>query len=196
MELSVYRTIEGLIGRKKEGSVFSISDFEDYAHPKIVSKYLTRLSEKGYIQKIVNGIFWKPKKGDIPNMDSVAQAISRGNRWQSAPSGETALVVSGIKDVHFLEWTYVTDGTDRTYTVFGHVISFKHTTSKLLKGMSRRTATFIQVLKAYGKEYLTEENIAILKKHFDPDEIVRSVAEMKYAPDWIKRVVKRYISNS
>lgn len=196
MELSVYRTIESLIRRKKDGSVFSISDFEDYAHPKTVSKYLTRLSEKGYIQKIVNGVFWKPKKDDIPNMDSVAQAISQGNGWHSAPSGETALVVSGIKDVQASEWTYVTDGTDRTYTVFGHVISFKHTTSKLLKGMSRRTATFVQVLKAYGKEYLTEENIAKLKTYFDPDEIVKSIAEMRYTPDWIKRVVKRYTSNS
>lgn len=189
---SLHKQIEIRIENSPESSVFVVSDFADIASPKTVSKTLSRLSENGTLKKVMRGVFWKPDTSfDKPHPDSVARALARENLWRLVPCGDTALHMLGVSDKKNDEtWTYITDGTYRNYTYDGIKISFMHASGKAFSAMSERSALLVQVLKAYGKDCISDEALKKIRTLFSPDEITKILQETKHTTEWVYKMIK------
>lgn len=188
---SKHKIIEQLINNMKSGTVVTLSDFNHIAMQQTVSKILTRLSEKRIISKLSRGIFWKVTSSDeSPDTHLVAKALARENTWRVIPCGETALYVFGLSEAKPKEWTYVSDGAYKKYKICGQKISFKHTTGKVMNSMSERTMIIIQVLKAYGQEFISDELLAKIRSHLKKEEWDTLVEETKYTTQWISDAIK------
>lgn len=175
------------------GSVFVIFDFSDLADPKTVSKTMTRLLEAGVIERVMRGVFWKPDPSvPSPYPDHVAHAIARENVWQLVPCGDTALHIVGLSEDTPNVWTYVTDGTYRSYSYDGKMICFLHSSGKAFRAMSEKTALLVQVIKACGpKMHLTDDYTAKIKAFFcKPDEQKQILKESRHAAEWIEKVIR------
>ena len=189
---SLHKQLEYEIMNMPSGSVLSVADFYRMASPKTVSKMLTRLEGKGVIEKVLRSIFWKPDGVNTsPAPHAVAEAIARQNNWHLAPSGETALHLFGLSRHKPHVWTYVTNGTYRTYSYDGKEISFTHTSWKFLGKMSERTKLLVQCLKAYGREYVTEELLVKLAEKIGEHEWKSMLHETAGITDWISKAVLR-----
>ncbi|MBE6662431.1 MAG: hypothetical protein E7606_04025 [Ruminococcaceae bacterium] len=189
---SCQKKLEMKIHAMPSGSVFGIADFSELASPKTVSKMLARLEGENGIERVLRGIYWKPDGiHSSPSPDRVAKALARENAWQLVPCGATALHLFGLKKETPEEWTYVTDGTYRHYSYDGKKISFLRTTGRILGTMSEKTALLVQVLKAYGKEHITDEIIAHIASFFNSEEAKRVLAETRNTTEWIADVILR-----
>ena len=179
----------------ENGAVISVADFIDIASPKTVSKTLTRLSDSGVISRVMRSIFWKPdasKKGPAP--DDVAEALARENGWETAPSKETALVLFNLEDEMPSVFTYVTNGTNRTYRYGEHTITFTHVGEKALDMMTKKTRMLVQCIKAYGKERLSEDRIRKLADKIHGWDFHSLKEETKNVARWVRVVVGRLCS--
>ncbi|MBP5230882.1 MAG: hypothetical protein ILO68_04055, partial [Clostridia bacterium] len=189
MAYSFFKKLENRILYLPLGSVITIADFTDIASAKTVSKMLTRLSKEGVVERVMRSVFWKPN-GEEPEPDEVAKALARENGWSLAPSKETALHLFGMVDAKPKVWTYVTDGTYRSYRYGDQRISFTHT-GKLFRGKwSAKTALFIQCLMAYGKEHITEEIISRFGLRIRGWDLKTLIEETKDTAVWIRKTTK------
>ena len=179
------------------GSVVTIADFTDIAGGKTVSKMLTRLSEEGLIRRVMRSVFWKPDGvHEEPEANEVAKALARENGWDLAPSKETALHLFGMVDAKPKVWTYVTNGTYRTYKYGDQQISFTHTGRHFWFKWSEKTILLIQCLRAYGKERLTEDVRQKLGSKIHGWNTKKLIEETKGAAVWIRDVVRILCSKS
>ena len=192
MWYSCQKRLESKIHAMPSGSVFGIADFEEIATPKTVSKMLARLEGENGIERVLRGIYWKPDGVHTsPVPDRVAKALARENTWQLVPCGKTALHLFGLEEKSPEEWTYVTDGTYRSYSYDGKKISFLHTTGKILSTMSAKTALLVQVLKAYGRERVTDEVMTRIASFLNFEEAKRIWEESRYTTEWIAQAIFR-----
>lgn len=188
---SCHRKIKHRIEAMAQGEVFCISDFEEIANAKTVSKNLTRLCEDGIIERVTRGVFWKPQNDAVsPHPDKIARALARSNTWRVAPSGDTALHLFGLRKDRPGVWTYITDGTYRDYEIAGTKIIFQHASGKALGTMSEKAATLVQVLKAYGKPRLSEETLHKIRRKLKPCEFKPLLEETKNSPAWICKAIQ------
>ena len=183
---SCQKKLEIKVHAMPSGSVFTIADFSELAAPKTVSKMLARLEGENGIERVMRGIYWKPDGiHTSPPPDHVARALARENTWKLVPCGETALHLFGLEEKSPEEWTYVTDGTYRSYSYDGKKISLMHTTGKILSTMSEKTALLVQVLKAYGKEHITDEIVAKIASVINFEDLKKIMEETRNTTEWI-----------
>lgn len=189
---SCQKKLEYKIHAMPSGSVFGIADFSDLATPKTVSKMLARLEGEDGIERVLRGIYWKPDGVHTsPNPDRVAKALARENTWKLVPCGKTALHLFGLEEKSPEEWTYVTNGTYRSYFYDGKKISFLHSTGKIMTTMSEKTALLVQVLKAYGREGMNEELMTRIASVLNFEEVKRIWEESRHTTEWIAGAIFR-----
>ena len=190
---SIRKKIEKIIDGLPDGAVFVPTDFSDVAAPATASKTLVRLHSSGSVGKLMRGVFWKGRNRE-PAPDEVARALARSNNWQAAPCGDTALHVAGFSISIPQVWTYITDGTYRVYKYGKTVIEFRHASGKFLAKMSDKTATLIQVIKAFGKEKMTDEFLRNIASKFKKEEILQFFSESCNTTDWIHSAIGRMLT--
>ncbi len=188
---SIHSKIKKRILQMEPGTVFSIADFNDISVTETASKVLGRLKEEGTVEKITRGVFYRPDGEKSPQPHEIASALARGNMWDFAPSGATALYLLGVEATPPKIWTYVTDGTYREYSIGNEMIKFSHTTGKLLNQMSEKTKLLVQVLKFYGKDRISEELLESLRQKFRSGEEDSIINEAKNAPAWIVEAMRK-----
>ena len=191
MAYSYYRHLENRILELPPGAVVTIADFTDIAVPKTVSKMLKRLSADGAVRKVMRSLFWKPDGMHAePAPNEVAKALARENGWALAPSKDTALHLIGMVEASPKVWTYVTDGTYRKYHYGSQKIFFTHTGRSFRARLSEKTALFIQSLKAYGKEKLTDDIKDRFTKLVSGWDLKTLAEETKGAAAWIREATR------
>lgn len=178
------------------GEVFIISDFSDLADDAAIRKVLSRLEEDGKIRRIMRGVYDCPEYNEFlgeyvePKPDRIAHALARNFGWTIVPCGDTALNMLGISTRVPSVWLYVSDGAYKEYAYGNVVIKFKRTTNKEISKISYKTALVIQVLKALGKENITDEIIGKIITTTTEEEKSTMFAEAKYATSWIYDIIK------
>lgn len=170
----------------KPGQVVVLSDFEDISEAKTTSKILTRLSDLHLVDKLMRGMFFK-KTAEVkePTLREIAEGIARANGWHIAPCGDTALYALGILKNKPTEWTFVSDGTNRSYQIGEQTLVFKHTAARYVSAFSQQTATIVQALKAIGPHITPERLMEELKPILTKIDFKRLAEECKKAPAWI-----------
>ena len=191
------RTIIDRIDEAAEGAVFVSSDFADIANTDTIRRTLNRLTKKGTIRRIIEGIFEKPKYSHLleenvaADPDSVAKAIARNYHWTIAPSGLNALNLLGLSTQVPSVWTYVSDGPYRNYQWGKTQLKFKNRTNKEITGLSSTTTLVVQALKTLGKEGLTPEIIEKLRNRLSESDKKALLKEASESTDWVYDVIRQ-----
>ena len=180
-----------------DGSIFASSDFADLADSNTVRQCLNRLVRDGTLNRILQGIYEKPKYSRLleefiaPSPDAVAKALARAYHWTIAPSGVAALNLLGLSTQVPAVWTFVSDGPYRTYVWERTKLTFKHRTNREVTGLSYGTALVVQALKTLRKSGVTPEVIRRLSRRLSDVEKRICLQEAREATDWVYDAIRK-----
>jgi predicted transcriptional regulator of viral defense system len=180
------------------GAVFIPSDFFDIAETVKVNMCLSRLVERGELNRIMHGVYAKPRYSTLlgsnvpPYSDNIAKAIARNYGWTVIPCGDTALNMLGLSTQVPATIVYVSDGPYKRYNADGVALRFKRTNSKNeIVSVSYKTALVIQALKAVGKDNVTDEILRKLSKLLSDDEKMKALTESQRITAWVHNCIKK-----
>jgi hypothetical protein len=184
----------------KPGSVFAINSLTiDPARKNAVEKELSRLVEKGELQRFRRGIYYKPVKSAffghvLPNPTEVANAIARLSHAKIIPYGPMALHMLGLTTQVPMKQVYLNDKLHKTEMVGNTPIVFKRVSSKKLLGAGKKAGLILSALEYLGKEEAQDEKLQskIAKKLNSKDKIELEQAAQAY-PKWLREIVERIV---
>lgn len=189
--------IKEYLSQAKEGSLFSINELIDYASYDTAKKVLQRMEKNGELVRVIDGIYSKPKFSKLLNKNvpssipDVANKIAEKFAWNIIPSGDAALNMLHLSTQVPACYEYLSNGPYREYEIYGMKLKFKHTTNKLLAGMSSKSALIIQAFKFLGEENITPEVLQTLNNILTADEKMALLDECKKVPSWIYEYIKK-----
>ena len=187
--------IEKTISDASDLTLWHNSDFLDYGKASNVKVILSRLAEEGKLRRAIDGIYYRPKTvlgiEVSPSVHEIARKIASLHRWSVVPSGETALNALGLSTQVPSAYIYSSDGPYRDYLIDGVPLHFRHKSTRFIKGMSYKTALFVEAIKALGKDNIGETTIKALAKSLKENEINQILTEAKSAPEWIYEAAKQ-----
>jgi hypothetical protein len=182
----------------KDGAVFIPSDFFDIAEAVRINKCLDRLEKTGDLQRVMRGIYVKPRFSELLNKDvplrsdDIAKAKARNYGWTIVPYGDTALNMLGLSTQVPTVWLYVSDGPYKTYEADGMTLKFKHTDNKNeLINISYKTALVVQALKALGKVNITDKELRSISRLLTENEKAQMLMEAKRVTAWVYELIRK-----
>lgn len=182
----------------KDGSVFIPSDFFDIAEAVKINMCLDRLEETGELQRVMRGIYVKPRYSTLlnknvpPRSDDIAKAIARNYGWTIVPCGDTALNMLGLSTQVPAVWLYVSDGPYKIYEADGMTLKFKHTDNKNeIINISYKTALVVQALKALGKGNVTDKELRSISKLLTENEKAQMLVEAMRVTAWVYELMRK-----
>lgn len=176
----VHSYIEKAIANKEKGSLFFPSDFRGIGTDVAVKQALSRLTRKGVIKRLAQGIYYIPKidpvLGEVkPGADEVIYMVALKEKVKIKPAGAFALHQLGLTTQVPTKRVYITDGVDRQFSLGKLKVKFKRTTPKKLERKGKISSLVIQAVEELGvdnidkviaskmKTLLQKENPEILK---------------------------------
>lgn len=187
--------IEKTINNAPDLTLWHNSDFLDYGKASNVKVILSRLAEEGKLRRAIDGIYYRPKTvlgiEVPPSVHEIARKIASLHRWSVVPSGETALNALGLSTQVPSAYIYSSDGSYRDYLIDGVKLHFRHKSTRFIKGMSYKTALFVEAMKALGKGNINETTIKTLAKSLKENDINQILNEAKSVPEWIYEAAKQ-----
>jgi len=192
------KQVRDRIDASEPGTVFVPSDFFDIAEAVKVNMCLFRLTESGDINRVMQGVYAKPRYSNLlnanvpPRSDNIAKAIARNYGWTIVPCGDTALNLLGLSTQVPATVMYVSDGPYKEYNADGITLRFKRTNSKNeIVAVSYKTALMIQALKALGKDNVSDDTLNKLSKVLDSSDKQKALSESQRITAWVQNCVKR-----
>jgi hypothetical protein len=183
-----------------KGELFLPTDFNNLGSSEAVRLSLFRLEKEGFISRVAQGIYVRPKESSligmlVPTAEEVAEAIAKRDRIRTVPTGSYALNALGLSTQVPMNIVLLTDGSPREIKVGKRTIKFKKTTPKNLLAKGKISRLVIQALKEIGNGKITEneENkiLELLKKEDEKD--------LKYdtalAPVWIQKIMNKALND-
>lgn len=180
---------------EQEGTIFSINDFYDLGTKNTVKSVLYRLNKDKKIERLIDGLYVKPKYSKVlqeyshSDAAAVAEKIAEKFNWVIAPTGETALNFTGLSTQVPNEYVYVSDGAYREYTYRDKKIIFKRTTNRNISRYSKEFVLLIQAIMALGQKNIKDEEmerLAIYSKRIKENLSTNT----NKVPYWIKQVLE------
>jgi len=181
----------------EEGSVFVSSDFADIANTDTIRRSLNRMTQRGILRRVIEGVYEKPKYSQLldeyvtADPDLVAKAIARNYHWTIAPSGLNALNLLGLSTQVPTVWTYVSDGPYRNFRWGNTQLKFKTRTNKEITGLSYTTTLVVQALKTLGKEGVTPEIVQRLRSRLSKSDKKVLLEEASESTDWVYDLIRQ-----
>ena len=193
---SIVARIKKRIYGKDRGFVFTKSHFLDLGSRAAVAKALERLADSGAIRRLSRGLYDYPENhptlGDIPvNYERIAQALAGRDNLKIQPSGAYAANLLGLTDQVPAKIVFLTDGSHRKIQVGNQQIILKRTTPKNMATAGKMSGLVIQALRFIGQPFIDDRVIRILKNRLTEKDKKMLVADLRYAPAWVEKVVKR-----
>lgn len=176
---------------------FVVSDFTDIVDYEIAKRYLSRLESKGYIRRIMHGVYDKPFISEVTKDSSsidpkeAINALARNFGWNIAPYGDTALNMMGLTTQVPSSYSYVSSGPYREYSINGQKINLKHCANREIVGLSYKNAIIVQAIKAIGKNNITSEVYNRIRFRTTENERKVLLEESRNIPSWMYSVIKQ-----
>jgi hypothetical protein len=178
-----------------DGWVFTPSDLTDLGSRVAVASALMRYLDAGEIRLLSRGLYDKPRTHPVlgvlwPDVAKVAQAFERKDGLRLQPSGAYAANLLGLSEQVPARVVYLTDGATRVVNVGPTQIAFKRSTPKNMVCAGRLSGLLIQAFRFLGSEHITVSRITHLKSALPFQERKAVVADLMYAPVWMRRWLK------
>ena len=175
-----------------QGWVFTPSDFVGLGSRTAVASALMRYAATGRIRQLSRGLYDWPRVHAVlgslwPDVVQVAQAFERKDGLRVHPSGAYAANLLGLSEQVPAKVVFLTDGPTRQVQVGPTQIEFKRTTPKNMACAGRLSGLLIQAFRHLGAEHITPVRIAHLRSALSSAERSAVVADVAYAPVWMRR---------
>jgi hypothetical protein len=194
--------IESKIRKCGRGKIFFAEDFASFGNSEAVFKALQRLRKSGFINRAAHGIYYYPKKDvtigslvisdDTPSVDAIARAIAKRDKARIVPVGDYALNLLGLSTQVPMNVVYITDGAARRVKIEGSTkgILFKHT-SELRNFIykSKLLMLIVSALREIGEGKIRENELAIIKEHFQKVDKKDFEHDIKLMPLWVRKIL-------
>ena len=173
--------------KHKKTWVFCIKDMLKFGNYKSVAKAIERLTIKGDIKRLAQGIYYYPLFNKLfnleypPEIQDIAEALSRNNNWEIRETGSTALYILGLDNQIPIKY--------RTYVIGNRTIEFKNSSQKNFV-FSKKTSLIIQAIKSLGNEKITYQEIIKMSSFLSINEKTLLLKEMSYSPVWMHQYIK------
>lgn len=197
--------IDRLLSRKKPGEILFISDFRGSGPETAIRKALSRLTTKGRLRRVAQGIYYVPKKDPLlgellPSGEQVAQKLAEKEKIQIHPTGVDALNRLGLSTQVPTKLVYLTDGVPRLLNVGKMQIRFKPTTPRklALKGpISRLVILALDELDLRLPDSSRDQKLRSLLLQEDPKNLQH---DLRLAPgrthDYIVKLLSKPIHDT
>jgi myosin-crossreactive antigen len=195
MKYNVENKIVTKIKKAKRGALFFSDNFASFGSAETVRRTLNRLVEKGEIDRVSSGIFFRPQIDNIigkitPKIEDVAEAIARRDKAKIVPTGAYALNRLGLSTQVPMNIVYLTDGSARKVKVGNYTILFIRTSPKNVAAIGKISRLAIQALKSIGKDNVSQAEIEHIQNILQKEKIVYLEHDLRIAPAWIKEIIR------
>ena len=193
-------TLRVRIEAMPEDSVLFRSDFPEY-HSEYVGGILAELTREGFLVKLAQGIYAKPRKSRFgvvfPSVEIIVHAIAARDNAEILPSGMTALNALGLSTQVPMNYTYLTTGSERTVKLANQQVVLKRGVPKNFCYETRLIALLVQALRALKKENVGQEELLTIRTLIakEPDKAVLA-KDVDMMPAWMKRIVKPMLKSN
>jgi hypothetical protein len=192
---SVDSKILAAIHSRWRGSVFVPADFLDLGSRQAIDVALHRLARKGTIRRLARGVYDFPKQHPVlgalsPSADDVAKALAGRDRTRLQPTGAYAAKALGLSEQVPAKAVFLTDGPSRTVKIGPTTIQLRRTTPRNMAAAGRLSGLLIQALRALGKEHVTPERRAHLKRTLPADKRRQLLKDLRLAPAWMHPIFR------
>ena len=185
------------------GAVFVPTDFLDLGTRSAVDAALGRLTASSSIRRIGRGVYDFPKAHSrfglrAPSVDAVAHAIARSNREAICHSPATAANMLGVSTQVPARATYLTDGTNRVFSVDlgggrGFDITFKR--SRRTAGADTKAGLVLRALSFLGRDGIEDSTVRQLRAALS-DSDVRELARLRSgAVGWMQSTISKLVDD-
>jgi len=188
------KILASILGRGR-GSVFVPSDFVDLGSREAVDVALHRLARKGTIRRLARGLYDFPKEHPVlgplqPSVESLARALTGRDHTRMQPAGAYAVNALGLSEQVPAKAVFLTDGPSRTVKIGSTTIQLRRTTAKNMAAAGRLSGLLIQALRELGKEHVTPERRARLKRTLPAKKRRELIKDIKLAPAWMHPIIR------
>jgi hypothetical protein len=189
-----YRVLAAIHGSGR-GSVFVPADFLGLGSRQAVDIALHRLAQKGTIRRLARGVYDFPKEHPVlgplqPSAEAVAKALAGRDRTRLQPAGAYAANALGLSEQVPAKAVFLTDGPSRTVKIGPVTIQLRRTTAKNMAAAGRLSGLVIQALRELGKEHVTPERRAQLKRTIPARERQELIKDIRLAPAWMHPIFR------
>jgi hypothetical protein len=188
------RILAAIHGRGR-GSVFVPADFLDLGSREAVDITLHRLARKRTIRRLARGVYDFPKQHPVlgalqPSADAVARALAGRDRTRLQPAGAYAANALGLSEQVPAKVVFLTDGPSRTVKIGPITIQLRRTTARNMAAAGRLSGLLIQALRELGKEHVTPERLAHLKRTLPARKRQELITDIRLAPAWMHPIFR------
>jgi hypothetical protein len=181
--------ISRIYGRGK-GGVFTPNDFLDLGSRGAVDLSLHRLTKLGTIRRIARGLYYYPEShpllGEIaPSIEAVAKALAANEQVKLQPSGAYAANLLRLSEQVPAKVVFLTSGRARKVKLGKLVVELRPTTPRKMAAAGRTSGLVLAALRYLGKEHITPERIAHLRKTLSSEDRKRLLTDLPSAPAWL-----------
>ena len=196
MAQSIEEKVLNRISDKNRGRVFTPSYFLDLGNRAAIDQALGRLVRSGTIRRLARGLYDYPEKhptlGDLPaNYERIAQALAGRDNLKIQPSGAYAANLLGLTEQVPAKIAFLTDGANRIVQIKNQRIVLTRTTPKNMATAGRVSGLVIQALRYMKQENIDDKIINKLKRRLSVEDKKQLVSDLRYAPAWVEKVVRR-----
>jgi len=176
------------------GWAFSQKDFQDLGR---VDMALKRLADEGTIRRVIRGIYDYPRYSELlkqqiaPDIHQVAQALARKFGWRIQADGASAMNLIGLSTQVPSQFTFTSDGPNRTYEVGKSKLSFTKTSLKESGFKYPESSLIVQAIKALGEERIGREEIQILRKWLPAEMRKRVLKDTDRTTSWVFDAIRK-----
>lgn len=189
-----YRILAAINSRGR-GSVFVPADFLDIGSRQAVDTALHRLARKGTIRRLARGVYDFPKEHPVlgplqPSAEAVARALAGRDRTRLQLAGAYAANALRLSEQAPAKAVFLTDGPSRTVTIGPMTIQLRRTTPRNMAAAGRLSGLLIQALRELGKDHLTPERRAYLKRTLPAEKRREILKDIRLAPAWMHPIFR------
>lgn len=178
-----YTQVRDRICSFPRGQMLTIAHFLDCGSYDAVRKAVSRLSQDGFIDRILMGVYWvKPFDGAIPKTSDVAAALALSNGWAIAPGPELARYELGLAESPPQIECYLSTGPSGTHHFANKTFRFRNVAHALILCMTPKASLVTSAFLDLKNYPATASSLMHLAETLTPEEKMQLMDARIYAP--------------
>lgn len=160
-----------------DSAIFMARDFLEYGSRESIRHALKRLAAKGFIRRILPGIYDFPKFRPIlnsyspPAFQDLPDAIARKFHWTIVPEGNAVLNRLGIDTQVPAKCVYNSSGPSRIFRIGKAVLEFRHVAPSFLKATHMITKMIMQIMLLPEKHFMPDRRAYLSSRLTEDDRL-------------------------
>jgi len=193
-----YPVADKIVARLKacDGAPVPVSDLLDLGTRASVKQALSRLARAGTIERVERGLYAWPRFSNLlketvpPPVDELAKAWARKHGLKIVPSGAYAANLLGLSTQVPAKYIYYTNGRTQQVTLGAAKVKFLNRGPRTMDVRGKLAPLVFQAIKYLGKDGITPEVIARLRRVMNRRDRSDTVKSIDLAPVWMKPAIE------